>query len=67
MAWGPLHGECQEFHGICIQDRMITPKFDSLVSAPISHPPCCEVAIPRMKRGGIEEVMVSNVLQASLV
>ena len=26
MVWGPLHGECQEFHEICIQDKVVTPK-----------------------------------------
>ena len=25
-AWGPLCGECQEFHGICILDRIVAPK-----------------------------------------
>ena len=38
MAWGPLHGECQEFDGICIQDGIITPKMDAWASAPMSHP-----------------------------
>ena len=26
MAWGLLHGECEEFHGICVQDRIVIPK-----------------------------------------
>ena len=67
MAWGPLVGECQVFHGICIQDGIITPKIDAWASTPISHPLCCELAVSRMKRGGIEEVMVSHVFQGSLV
>ena len=37
MAWGPLPGECQEFHGICIQDGMVTQKNDAWASAPISY------------------------------
>ena len=37
MAWGPLHGEHQEFHGICVQDGIVTPKIDAQTSTPISH------------------------------
>ena len=66
MAWGLLCRECQEFHGICIQDRIVTPKIEVWASAPISHPLFCGLAVSRMKRGGIEKVMVNHV-QASLV
>ena len=55
MAWGPLHGKCQEFHGICIQDRMVTPKINAWTSTSISHPPCCELVISRMNRGGVKK------------
>ena len=37
MVWGPLHGECQEFHSICIQDKMVIPEIDAQASTPISH------------------------------
>ena len=43
------------------------PKNDALASAPVSHPPCCELAVSRKKKGGVEEVMVGHVPQASLV
>ena len=66
MAWGPLHGECQEFHGICVQDGIVTPKIEAKASTPVSHPLCCELAVSRI-RGGVEEVMVSCVFQASPV
>ena len=45
----------------------VTPKIDAWASAPISQPPCCELAVSRMKRGGAEEVMVSHVFQATPV
>ena len=38
MVWGPLHEECKEFHGICIQDELVTPKIDAQANAPIPHP-----------------------------
>ena len=25
MVWGPLCEECQDFHGICVQDKVVTP------------------------------------------
>ena len=58
MVWGPLHGECQEFHGICIQDEVIIPKINAWASAPIPHTLSCELAISRMKRVGVEAIMV---------
>ena len=38
MVWGPLHGEHQEFHGICIQDEVATLKIDAQASAHIPTP-----------------------------
>ena len=61
MAWGTLHGECQEFHGICIQDEVVTPKIDAWTSTPVPHPPFCELAISRIKRGGFEVIMASHI------
>ena len=56
MVWGTFHGECQEFHGICTQHEVVAPKVDAWTSAPIPHPLCCELAIYRMKRGGVEVI-----------
>ena len=64
---GPLVWEMLEFHGICIQEGIVTPRINAWASAPISHTPCWKLAISRMKRGGVEKVMVSRVFQASLV
>ena len=61
MVWDPLHGECQEFHGIYIQDEVVAPKIDAWASASISHPPCFEVANSRPKRGGVEVITVSHI------
>ena len=61
MVWGPSHEECQEFHGICIQDEMVTAKINAQASAPISHPPCCELAISRTKRGGVEIITAGHI------
>ena len=52
MVLGPLWGEHQEFHSVCIQDEVVTPKINAQASAPIPHPLCCELAISRTKRGG---------------
>ena len=38
MVWGPLCGECQEFHDIYIQDKFVTPKINAWASTPIPHP-----------------------------
>ena len=67
MVWDPLHGECQEFHGICIQDQMVTPKIDAQASALIPHALCCDLAISRMKRGGVKVIAASHIFLASLV
>ena len=60
MVWGPLHGEHQELHGICIHDKLIILKINAWASAPIPHPLCCELAISRMKRGGVEVIVASH-------
>ena len=64
MAQGPLHGKCQELHGICVQDGIVTTKIDAWASVPVSHPLYCELAVAKMKRGGVEEVVASCVFQA---
>ena len=69
LVWDPLHGEHQEFysHNISVQDEKITPKIDAQSSTPVSHPQSYELAICRMKRGGVEVIMVGHIFQASLV
>ena len=67
MVWGPLHGEHQKFFGICIQDDVVTSKIDAWASTPIPHPLCCELAIYRMKRGGVAVIVASHTFYASLV
>ena len=41
---------------------MVTPKIDAQANAPISHPPCCELANSRTKRGGVEVIAVWSYL-----
>ena len=46
-------------YGICSKDELVTPKTNAWASTPIPHPWCCELAISRMKRGGVEVIMPS--------
>ena len=62
MVWGPLCGECKEFHGIHIQDKLVAPNVDAQASAPFSNPLCFELVISRMKRAGIEVIVASEYL-----
>ena len=41
--------------------HMVTPKIDAQANAPVLNPPCCKLAISRMKRGGVEEVVASHI------
>ena len=61
MLWGPLHGEHQEFHGICIQDEVVTPKINAQASVPVPHPQFCELAISRMKKDGVEVIVAGHI------
>ena len=47
MVQGPLHGECQEFQNMCIQDEVVTPKTDDQASTPIPHP--CFVSLQSLE------------------
>ena len=40
---------------------MVTPKIDAWANAPISHPPCCELAISRTKKGGVEVIVAGPI------
>ena len=62
MVWDPLHGECQELHGICIQDEVITPLINVWASTLVQYPPYCELTISRMKRGGVGVIAAGHIL-----
>ena len=36
-------------------------KIDAWDNTPVTHPSCCELAISRMKRGGVEVIMASHI------
>ena len=59
MKGVPNKGNARSFHSICVQDGMVIPKINAWASAPVSYPPCFELATSRMKRGGVEEIVVS--------
>ena len=67
MAQGPLYGDARSSHGISVDGGGVTPKIDVQSSTPISCPQRFELAISRMKRGGVEFVIASHIPQASLV
>ena len=56
----------RSFLSICIQDGMAIPKIDAWASVSIFYPQF-ELAVSRMKRGGIEEIMISQIFLTSLV
>ena len=63
-VWGPLYGKCHEVCGICIQDEVVTQNIGQNTH---SIPPCCELAISRMKRGGVDVIMAGCISKVSLV
>ena len=67
MVQGPLCGDARSSHGISVEDKMVGQKIDALASTPVSCPQSYELAISRIKRGGIEFITTSPILQASLV
>ena len=61
MVWGPLHMKHQAFHGICVQDEVVTAKINAQASTPVPHPLGCEIAISRLKIDGVEVIMASHI------
>ena len=59
MKGVPNKGNARSFHSICVQDGMVIPKVNAGASAPVSLTPSFELAASRMKRGGVEEIVVS--------
>ena len=47
MAWGPQHGICHAFHGIYVQDRIVSPEINAQASVPISH--SCVVSLQSLE------------------
>ena len=60
-------GNTRSFLSICVLDERIIPKINAQASTPISYPPCFELAISRMKRDGIEEIVIGCIFQTSSV
>ena len=68
MVRVPCMRDTGNFHGISIQDEKIIPKIAGLAITPIPAPPQrYELAISRIKRGGVEFIMAGHILQASLL
>ena len=67
MAQGPLHCNARSSHGISVEGKGVTPKINVQSSTPISCHQSFELAISRMKSGGVEFVIASHIPQASLV
>ena len=55
MAWGPLCGEHQEFHDICVQDGIVTPKINAWGSTSISHPCVVSLQSPEQREVGLKK------------
>ena len=67
MVGVPKIGNTGCFFSICVQDGMIILKIDAWARVSILYPPCFELAISRVKRGGIEEIVISHIFQTSSV
>ena len=67
MVGVPNIGNARGFLDISVQDGITIPKIDAWAYASISHTPCFELVTSRLKRGGIEEIMVSCIFQSSSV
>ena len=63
MVGVPYIGNARHFLGISVQDGMMIPEIDAWASVPISNGRCFELAISRLKRGEIEEIIVSCIFQ----
>ena len=64
MVQGPLCGNARSSYSISVEGKMVTQKFDVWASAPFSCPQRYELAISRMKRGGVEFIVAIHILQA---
>ena len=58
---GSLCRGCQEFHGISVHDEKVTPNINAWASIPISCPQSYELAIFRMKRGGVDVIIAGHI------
>ena len=57
----PCMGDARSSQGISVQGEISTPEINAQASAPISHPQSYELAISRLKRGGVEVIMVGHI------
>ena len=60
-------GDARNSHGISVQDESVTQKLMHGLTHHFPTPESYELAISRMKRGGVEFIMASCILLASLV
>ena len=67
MAQGPFCGDTWNCHGISVEGEMVTQKIDEWATTPVLCPKRYAFAISRMKRGGVEFIIPSCILQASPV
>ena len=64
MAQGPLCGDTRSSQDINVRDEMVTQIIYVWASTLISCPQHYELAISRMKRGGVQFIIASHILQA---
>ena len=67
MVQVPLHGCTRNSHGISVKDESVTQKLMHRLALLFPAPQSYELAISRMKRGGVEFIMAGCILLASLV
>ena len=54
-------GDARSSHSIYVQGEISTPKIGAQASAPISYCQSYELAISRLKRGGIEVITAGHI------
>ena len=67
MVQSPLHGDARSYHGISVEDEMVTQKLMWRLALPSHIPQSYELAIIRMKRDVVEFIVDGCILQALLV
>ena len=60
-------GDARNSHSINVEDESVIQKSMHRLALPLPNPHSCELAICRMKRGGVEFIMAGCILLASLV
>ena len=64
MAQDPIHWDARSSHGISVEGKGVAQKINAWTCTPISCPQSFELAISRMKRGGVEFIIARHIPQA---